>query len=457
MDMQISEDKPVNPRQKTVGPSAAERLFFDDSELGQYCRDWYQQVTSNHIRMGLKVGVFFNAAIILTIFFMDSRHPEFLGLVHAGFEVLLIAALFVGEAHYTLRRLAVLVPGACLIFAYAYVLRMNLIAGENLRYIIASSSLFLTLAGGMPFFVPLFYKRTIAWALCTNGLAWLILKDYMPSTSYYFILFFVLAVSTCAKIVYDVQILNHAAAEFWLRQTLVLTERQKAERDLDLAREVQAAMLPVNGMGFGDTSVHFHQVLHQKVGGDWFGVRKTPRGLALVVADASGKGVQAALIVQAVQTLWAEEPDGALFDPEAWIATVNRVLITLSQLKPQTLTLGILTIDDRCLTYWSAGHIPAYVKLSAHGVADRIHPMLARGDMLGIKPTVSLRPAILEVLPGTLASIVIGSDGAFSANVRYHEEDLGKLFVAVEKDGEAFVRGLDVEDDRTLVHVKVAA
>ena len=86
-----------------------------------------------------------------------------------------------------------------------------------------------------------------------------------------------------------------------------------------------------------------------------------PGRWAIAVADVTGKGVPAAMVVQSLQCLWAQTFSEQSFDPKAWINVVNRTLFTLGSKQPHTLTLGLMMLDEGKLAYYCAGHLPLYL------------------------------------------------------------------------------------------------
>ena len=144
--------------------------------------------------------------------------------------------------------------------------------------------------------------------------------------------------------------------------------------------------------------VEFFQEKHASVGGDWMGSRydKATETTTVVVADATGKGVQAALVIHALQSLWADSLDNPLFDPEKWIQRVNNTLVRLGEQKPHTMTMGLLQIEGNHIHYWCCAHIPLYAFIHS---SDKtvIKPLLSSNSILGTQSELSLRKISLSV------------------------------------------------------------
>lgn len=85
------------------------------------------------------------------------------------------------------------------------------------------------------------------------------------------------------------------------RQRLEL-EKKRLERELDLARDIQMGLVPGTEMRHGPWEVHGRVVAARQVGGDYFDYYPLDADrFAVTIADVSGKGVPAALLVSTVQ------------------------------------------------------------------------------------------------------------------------------------------------------------
>jgi phosphoserine phosphatase RsbU/P len=99
------------------------------------------------------------------------------------------------------------------------------------------------------------------------------------------------------------------------------------------------------------------------LGGDCFQFVSLPgRRVALAVADASGKGLPAALIIANVQSSLRTAALFAPEDPAAVVSAVNRQLHACSPVdRYATLFYGVFDENTRTLHYVNAGHNPAVV------------------------------------------------------------------------------------------------
>ena len=134
-------------------------------------------------------------------------------------------------------------------------------------------------------------------------------------------------------------------------------ERQRLEEELSLARQIQMGLLPrtcprAESYEFSA----FIQPAHQ-VGGDYYDFLPTDSGsIGIAIADASGKGIPAALLISLVHATLRAEVRNKLA-PHAIVSTVNQLIhsSTTSE-KFATMFYGELNPSGRKLCYCNAGH-----------------------------------------------------------------------------------------------------
>ena len=154
------------------------------------------------------------------------------------------------------------------------------------------------------------------------------------------------------------------------------------------------------------------------LGGDCFHFLSRPaRQVGLAVADASGKGLPAALIVANVQSSLCT---AALFvpeDPAAVVSAVNRQLHSCSPVERYaTLFYGVFAENTRTLHYVNAGHNPAMV-IRRGGAVVRLEACAAP---VGLFAETSYQAQSIQLYPGDL--IVAYTDGFVEATNRAGEE-----------------------------------
>ena len=231
--------------------------------------------------------------------------------------------------------------------------------------------------------------------------------------------------------------------------------RKALESDLALARQIQRSLAPPpETLRTGSFSIHFYHVAHGPLGGDWSATRVIDgETIIIAVGDVTGKGLPAAMVVQAVQALWAHSLSQPKFAAEAWINSVNETLLMMGEREPHTLTLGVLVLEKLKMTYYSAGHIPVLMRSRAVGSTD-IRLVQGIGNILGLQESSDLTPAVVHFDPLRAESILIGSDGILGWELRRHKKLVMNLFDELSTTGQPNFEAIPVIDDQTLVWVE---
>ncbi len=154
------------------------------------------------------------------------------------------------------------------------------------------------------------------------------------------------------------------------------------------------------------------------LGGDCFQFMPLPgRRVALSVADASGKGLPAALLSANVQSSLRTAALFAPEDPVAVVSAVNRQLYACSPVdRFATLFYGAFNEDTRMLDYVSAGHNPALV-IRRGGAVTLLE---ASGPPTGLFAGTTYGAQTIQLCAGDL--IVAYTDGVTEAANSLGEE-----------------------------------
>jgi hypothetical protein len=248
---------------------------------------------------------------------------------------------------------------------------------------------------------------------------------------------------------------REAVLERRKREAELRAARVKFQRELELAREIQDSMAPPpHSITPDGMQVYCLQLKHEKVAGDWMAVRRCSDGsLVLVIADATGKGMQAALVVHAIQSLWATTLDDPSFDAKSWLERANAALFRLGEKQTHSATVGVAVLRANRLTYWSAGHLPLFLLLGNER-QTMFKALLGRGNVLGLAQTLSLTPQYIDMAPNFPVRILMGSDGIFAKGTLTLHRDVEVLYSRMKKDGTTCLDGADTNDDKTLIVVE---
>jgi serine phosphatase RsbU (regulator of sigma subunit)/predicted ester cyclase len=188
-------------------------------------------------------------------------------------------------------------------------------------------------------------------------------------------------------------------------------ERERIEQELRVARSIQQASLPESVPELeGWQITPFYQPARE-VGGDFYDFFELPEGrLGLVVGDATGKGVSAALMMASARSMLRAVAQGTEHLPGGVLGRVNDALAT--DIPPNmfiTCFYAILEPESGRLRYANAGHDLPYVWQS--GEAEELR---ARGMPLGLMPGMSYEQKEIELDVGE--GVFFYSDGLVEAH-----------------------------------------
>lgn len=230
------------------------------------------------------------------------------------------------------------------------------------------------------------------------------------------------------------------------------------QRDMAEASELQDSLAPresiVTSHGL---KVSFFQIKYDLLGGDWGAARSLESGeLVIAVADATGKGIQAALVIHSIQTLWANALSSPSFDPEAWLHSANKTLIALGQRKEHTMSLGLVIISQQSISYYSAGHLPLLL-IVKDGDRRDVQAIPARGSLLGVNADFQLMPRSIPRESLSIEALLLGTDGVFDTHTSFRRQSILELASRLGAKGAAALEECPAQDDKLLVWVQHAA
>jgi serine phosphatase RsbU (regulator of sigma subunit) len=204
-----------------------------------------------------------------------------------------------------------------------------------------------------------------------------------------------------------------------------IAERLEAERrtarEMEIAREVQSRLLPQSAPSLRTLECAAQCIQARSVGGDYYDfLRLGDDRLGLVLADVSGKGVHAALLMANLQAHLRSQGTAAANDPAAVLRHVNRMLWESTGAQHYaTLFFGIYDDRARRLTYVNCGHNPP-VLLSGSGHVRRLE---ATATVVGMFEQWDCSAGEEFLEDGDLLAIF--SDGVTEA--MRNEEEFGEL------------------------------
>jgi serine phosphatase RsbU (regulator of sigma subunit) len=271
--------------------------------------------------------------------------------------------------------------------------------------------------------------------------------------------------------IHDLQIKNQELTQAYNELKAAheqIVEKEKLERELAVAREIQQSILPrtlpdVKGLDFGGKMSPTRAVAGDFYDVIWLG----PDEIGIVVGDVSDKGVPASLFMALTYSLIRAEASRAVKSPRDALLTVNRLLLDMNAANMfVTVLYGILNCATLDFHYVRAGHnLP--IVLNVNGQVVSLPSGI--GQPLGMLPQPEIDEQRIKLQDG--GTLLIYTDGvteAFDAQrVMFGEERLAQLLRElhplsaqqicdrIDETVNDYTRPLQPHDDITLVTVKV--
>jgi serine phosphatase RsbU (regulator of sigma subunit)/predicted ester cyclase len=254
----------------------------------------------------------------------------------------------------------------------------------------------------------------------------------------------------------------------WRFRAAEVRERERIEHELQVARQIQQELLPETIPELQGWRIAAYYGPAREVGGDFYDFLEFPDGrLGLVVGDATGHGMPAALVMATTRGMLRAVVE-SLESPGEVLARVNEALV--ADIPPSTFVTcfyGVLDPESGRLVYANGGHdLPCCRRQD--GQVDELR---ARGMPLGLIPSMSYeeKEATLETGDSTL----FYSDGLVEAHnhqremfgvprlrklVAEHDAEEGSLAGFLMDELRSFTGdGWEQEDDITLLTLRRSA
>jgi len=222
-------------------------------------------------------------------------------------------------------------------------------------------------------------------------------------------------------------------------------EKRKLEEELDLARDIQRNLLPLNIPRFDNFDIAALNISSKQVGGDYYDVIPLDEdNFCIAIADVSGKGVPASLMMANIQAflqvickqgMKIDEATGLINDLISGNTTDGRFI---------TFFWGIVNIKKNTFAYVNAGHNPPLL------VRDGKITKLEKGGMiLGVMKTDI--PYISEEVELKKDDVIVmftdGISEAMNKNrEEFSDERLERVALALkDKPAEVIMNGVKTE------------
>ena len=195
------------------------------------------------------------------------------------------------------------------------------------------------------------------------------------------------------------------------RLYLASIEKERVEKELSIAAEIQQRLLPEQIPTIKEYDVAAGAFPCRTIGGDFYDVvQLDDHRFAIVMADVSGKGIPASLLVSTLHASFRAyiQTHADLADLVTRLNTVMYENTTPD--KFITFFIMILDTSTHAVTYVNAGHNAPYVFRGNYG---KVEELGASGLPLGMVDTVEYKAATLRLEPHDV--IVLYTDGVTEA------------------------------------------
>jgi steroid delta-isomerase-like uncharacterized protein len=246
-----------------------------------------------------------------------------------------------------------------------------------------------------------------------------------------------------------------------------ISERERIEQELQVARRIQHALLPKEVPKLEGWEISPFYGPAREVGGDFYDFLELPNEhLGLVVGDATGKGVPAALVMSSARSMLRAVAQASDSPGDVLRRANDPLVVDIPPNMFVTCFYAILDPRSGRLVYANAGHDMPYL----HRLSGEAEELRARGMPLGLMPGMSYEEKETVLDAGEAA--LFYSDGLVEAHdprgdmfgfprlkalVAKHSEE-GSLGDLLLEELYSFVgEGWEQEDDITLLTLRRSA
>jgi sigma-B regulation protein RsbU (phosphoserine phosphatase) len=242
-------------------------------------------------------------------------------------------------------------------------------------------------------------------------------------------------------------------------------EKDRLERQVQIAAEVQRRMMPAKPPKFPGLDIAALYVPCFELGGDFYDfIALGDHSVGLTVADVVGKGLPASLLMASVRASMRAQADN-VYDLDEIVARVNKSMSAdMRSNEFITLWYGVLDYKNKQLTYCSAGHDPAILLRNGN-----LRELGVGGMVIGVDPEQRYDKEVVQLQKGDI--LWIYTDGVPDAMnytgekfgktrmreslMKYHKESAEQICRQMLWETRRFVGLNRRTDDTTIVVIKV--
>jgi sigma-B regulation protein RsbU (phosphoserine phosphatase) len=207
---------------------------------------------------------------------------------------------------------------------------------------------------------------------------------------------------------------------------------QRLENEISIAREVQDQLFPENLPHVEGVEIEAICKAARSVSGDYYDfIQLTPTKMAIAIADISGKGISAALLMASLQAALRSQlllPGSENLSTAELVSRLNKHLVrNTGDDRFATFLIAIYDLVARQLRYTNAGHLPGFCL--SDGRAQHLD---VGGIVLGVVEDYPYKEGSVDVPPD--AVLIVYSDGLVEPENAYGEEfGISRLEAAAQR------------------------
>ena len=219
-----------------------------------------------------------------------------------------------------------------------------------------------------------------------------------------------------------------------------LLDKRLLEEEMQLAWRIQSSLLPKSKPTLDRLTLSGVSRPSRQVGGDYYDWFEVSEALYFIIADVSGKGIPAAMLMATLQAAFRSIVRRRQ-SPGEILAELNQIIFESSPSdRFVTIWLGLLHCEENRLEYASAGHPPPLLTRGS----GRTVPLQEGGLVLGAFPDV---PFNTHGIPfGAGDRLVCFTDGVSetenAAGEQYSDRRLAETLVRLDGEPAEVVSGL---------------
>lgn len=204
-----------------------------------------------------------------------------------------------------------------------------------------------------------------------------------------------------------------------VRMQQAMIEKQRMEKELAIAREIQVSLLPQDSPSMKGYELASVFSPCYSVAGDYFDfLPVSDCEVGIAIGDVSGKSTPAALLMASLQASLRTLTSLRVSDPVLIIQKINQLLCQSPSNKYVTFFYGILNFQTHQLSYVNAGHCYPLI-MKNNGSIDRLE---TGGTVLGFFKDADYRHSTYQLESGDV--MLLYTDGV-SEMINPAEEEFG--------------------------------